>query len=352
VKPFWRTAALALLCCIRLFAQTAPTELHIHPVDESGSPITISQAEVYLDLWGGSEKIAVPFDETGVRVPLDRSWLCSARPASCDDQFTAARVILQAEGYAPVASGAFLWMGGVETPGGAPRRAVDISFLSGAWMHLERGETKDLTVPFRKPLGRRLRFLNQAGQPVPGVGLRVSLLLESSNHCGSTEAVRFTEGASDEAGELSVTDADAELAFEFSKSHHVLLNPQNSDEPMRFTGMYSGPLNVVLLRELERRPLHLEITGAEDVSGLALSACMAACPCGACCGQIAASDAGGRIELETFYPEEYERLTLLNQQGQTVWQGNPRTLTGDPVRIELPRTSPVLSRPVPLERRP
>ena len=85
---------------------------------------------------------------------------------------------------------------------------------------------------------------------------------------------------------------------------------------------------------------------------MTLSACMTACPCGACCGKIAQSDANGRVELEAFYPEEYERLMLLDRQGQTVWQSSPRTLVADPVVIELPKTSPVLSEPVPLQRRP
>ncbi|MBI2819822.1 MAG: hypothetical protein HYX73_07570 [Acidobacteria bacterium] len=119
---------------------------------------------------------------------------------------------------------------------------------------------------------------------------------------------------------------------------------------MRFTGSFSGPVNVVILREMEHRPLHLQITGSEDVSGLVLSACLAACPCGACCGQIAESAAAGRIEVEDFYPEEYDRLTLLDRQGQTVWQSTTRTLLTDPVLIQLPKTSPVLSEPVPLQR--
>lgn len=350
MKRHWLIALLALFCCLGLGAQSNPTELRIHPVDESGNPIQVSRAEIYLDLWGGGEKISVPFDEFGVRVPLDRSWLCTARPSSCDDQFVEARLILQAEGYAPVVSGSFLWMGGVNTPGETPHSSVDIGFLSEAWMHLEKGESKELTVPFRRPVGRTLRFLNQAGEAVPGVGLRYSLLLASSNHCGSIEGELLAEGSSDETGEVIVPDADAELAFEFTKAHHVLLNPQNPDEPMRFTGSFSGLVNVVILREMERRPLQLQITGPDDVSGLVLSACRAACPCGACCSQIAESDDAGHIEVEDFYPEEYDRLTLLDRQGQTAWQSTTRTLLTDPVLIQLPKTSPVLSEPVPLQR--
>jgi len=351
VKPLLRIAPLALCYCLGFGAQSNRTELRIHPVDESGNPVRLAQAEIYLDFWGGGERISVPADETGVSVTLDRSWLCSARPARCDDQFVEARLILQAEGYAPVVSKPFLWMGGVETPGGPPKSSVDIEFLSGAWMHLEQGESKQLTVPFRRPVERTLRFLNPAGQPVPGVGVRYSLLLASSNHCGSVEGELLAEGSSNEAGEFNVPDADAELAFEFTKAHHVLLNPQDPDQPMHFTGLFPGSLNTVSLREMERRPLHLQITGLEDVSGLTLSACMAACPCGACCGQIAESDAEGRIELEEFYPEEYERLTLLDRRGQAVWQSTPRTLGDGPMVIDLPKTSPVLSEPVPLQRR-
>jgi hypothetical protein len=180
--------------------------------------------------------------------------------------------------------------------------------------------------------------------------LRVSLLLATSNHCGNIEGEVLAEGISDEAGSIRVPDADAQLVFEMTKEHYSLLNPQYADMPMRITAMYSSPVNVVLLRQMDLRPLHLQITGSEDVSGMTLSACLAACPCGACCGILAESDAEGRIAIEDFYPEEYERLMLLDPEGLAVWQSTTRTLAGDPVVIELPKTPPVLSRPVPLGR--
>jgi hypothetical protein len=351
VKRNWLICLLALFCCRGLGAQSSPTELRIHPVDESGNPIAVSRTEIYLDLGTGGEKVALAADSGGIRVPLDREWLCTTQPASCDDEFAAARLVLHAEGYAPVASNSFLWLGSVETPGAAPQTAVQIEFLSGAWMHLAQGESKELTVPFRRPARRTLHFLNQAGEPVAGVGLRYSLLLGSSDSCDSVEGELLAEGSSDQDGEIIVPDADGELDFEFTKAHTVLLHPQYPDQPMRLTGLFSAPLDTVIFRELERRPLHIQITGSGEPSGMVLSACRAACPCGACCGRMAESDAGGRIDLEDFYPEEYDRLTLLDRSGQMVWQSTPRTLVTDPVVIELPKTTPVLSEPLPLERR-
>lgn len=351
VKSILFTALVALFCCLRLAAQSNQTALRIHPVDETGNPIAVSKAEIYLDLWGGGEKVPLAVDEEGVRVPLDRQWLCKTRPASCDDEFAEGRLVLYADGYVPVASSSFLWLGSVETPGAVPQSAVRIEFLSGAWMHLSQGESKELTVPFRRPQPRKLRFLNQAGEPVPGVGFRYSLLLAISNQCESMAGELLAEGSSDQAGEAVVPDADGELAFEFTKAHYVLVHPQYPDHPMRFTGLFSGSLNAVNLREMERRPLHFQITGSENRAGLALSACRAACACGPCCSQLAESDAEGRIELEDFYPEEYGRLSLLDRQGRILWQSTPRTIVADPVMIELPKRIPVLSEPVPLERR-
>ncbi|MBI4479316.1 MAG: hypothetical protein HY651_04775 [Acidobacteria bacterium] len=350
MKRFFLIVPLVLSFRLGLLAQATPTELRIHPVDESGNPVRISRAEIYLDLWGEGEKVSVPVEEAGVRVSLDRAWLCDARPASCEDPFVEGRLILRAEGYAPVVSRAFLWMEGVETPGDSPQSSVDVRFLSGAWMHLERGESKELTVSFRRPAERRLRFVDQTGGPVAGVGVRASLYLASSNHCGGSEGEEILEATSGPDGEITIPDADAEYAFELTKAHHMLINPQAPDYPMRASAVLSQPLSVVLLRQLEKHPLHLQIAGSGDLSGLALSACVAACPCGACCAQIGTSDSTGRISIEDFYPEEFERLTLVDRQGRPLWQSSPRPLDGDPVVIQLPAAPLVLSEPVPLER--
>ncbi|MBI3934301.1 MAG: hypothetical protein HY316_06385 [Acidobacteria bacterium] len=351
VKCRFLTVAVPLIFGVAIFAQSPPTELRIHAVDESGQPLALSRAEIYLDLGGGGEKTAVLFDESEVRVPLDRSWLCGARPASCEDQFVEGRLLLHAEGYAPVVSRAFLWMGGVDTPGEAPRTSVDVRFVSGAWMHLEQSESRDLTLAFRRPQPRQLRFLNQTGEAVAGVGVRAYLLFAGSNHCGSTERELLAEGVSNEAGEVTIPDADAEYDFELTKAHHILINPQHPDDPMRAAAVLSQGLSAVLLRQLEKRPLHLQISGSDDLSGMELSACVAACPCGACCETLGESDATGRIDVDDFYPDEFERLTLLDRRGQPVWQGTPRTLDeADPILIQLPKTQPVLSAPVPLER--
>jgi hypothetical protein len=350
--------ALTLLASVGAAAQAIPTELRIHPVDEAGNAVAVTKAEIYLDFWGGGEKITLPIEAGSVRLPLDRDWLCDQKAALCEDLFVAARLILLADGYAPVASEAFLWMGGVETPGGPPQTSVEIRFMSGAWMPVSQGESKEVTVPFRRPVQRALQFLNAAGEPVPGVQVRISLLLATTNHCGSIEGELLSEGATDELGAITVPDADAQLVFEMTKEHFVLLNPQYADSPMRLTAMYASPVNVVLLRRLEPRPLHLQLTGSQGaaavssvpVSGMTLSACLAACPCGACCGSLAESDSVGRIAIEDFYPEEWERLMLLDREGRTVWQSTPRTLVDDPVVIELPKAPPVLTRPVPLGR--
>ena len=350
MKRFFLIAPLVLSFRLGLLAQSTPTELRIHPVDESGDPARISRAEIYLDLWGEGEKVSVPVDEAGVRVPLDRAWLCAARPASCEDPFVEGRLILRAEGYAPMVSRAFLWMESVETPGDLPQSSVDVRFLSGAWMHLERGESKELTVSFRRPVDRKLLSVDQTGAPVAGVGVRVSLYFANSNHCGGTEGEELIDARSGPDGEITIPDADAEYAFDFEKEHYVLPNPENSAYPARLIRGLPEPVTVVPLRMLEKHPLHLQIAGSGDISGLALSACVVACPCGACCGQIGTSDVTGSINIEDFYPEGFERLTLVDRQGRPLWQSSPRPLDGNPVVIQLPAAPLVLSEPVPLER--
>ncbi|HWP83832.1 MAG TPA: hypothetical protein VNN17_01460 [Terriglobia bacterium] len=344
-------ACAALFLRTALGAQNAATELRIHPADEAGQPARLSKAELYLDVWGGGERIALAPDEAGVRVPLDRSWLCSERPALCQDQYVEGRVLLQAQAFAPVVSGSFLWMGSVETPGEEPRTVVTVTFLNGAWMSVAQGESKQLTIPLRRPRPRKLRFVNPAGEPVAGVRVRASLLLAASNPCGSVEGEPLAEGLSDAAGEFIFPDADAVYSFELAKAHHALADPQEPDQNMRIIGAPSGPVSTVVLRELEKRPLQFRITGGENLAGLQLSACRTACSCGACCGTLGESDDQGRIDIEDFHPEEYERLTLTDREGRQVWQSAPRALPDGPIVIQMPKVPPELRAPVPLERR-
>jgi hypothetical protein len=356
---------LALVLCSGTMAQTAATELRIHPVDEAGNAVPLSRAELYIDFWGGGETTTLTVDANGVHVPLDRAWLCDHWRDLCQDQFVEARVILrpagsalppagsalQAAGYAPVVSRFFLWMGGLEDPGDTPLHTATVRFTSGPWMPVKEGETADLTLTMRHPALRKLRFLNQRAEAVPGVSARISLLLAESNHCGVLEGDLIAEATSDDAGEITVPDADAEYVFELGKAHHVLAKPPDADYPMRFSATFTGADAGVVLRELEKQPMHLQFIGRDDLPDLSLTACVAACPCGACCGQIAKSDASGHVDVEDFYPEEYERMTLIDMQGRELWSGSPRTVDDQHSVIQLPKTPPPpLAAPVPLAK--
>src|SRR5512144_639240 len=106
-----RTLLLATFC---LFASgnATSTELWIQPRDESGKMLRLSRAELYLDIWGHGNNVTLLQNERGVRLPLDRSWPCSAWQVVCDpNALWSARLIMMAEGYAPVTSRVFYPLG-------------------------------------------------------------------------------------------------------------------------------------------------------------------------------------------------------------------------------------------------
>ena len=301
--------------CAQLQERAAPTLLRIQPLDERGSPVRLSRAELYVDWWGHGQNISIPRTERGIELRLDRSWLCDQWPDGCKDEQLKARLILEADGYAPVVSKAFVWLGAW----------VDFQFPRSAAIRIREAESKETVVQLRRKGRRVLRLLDENGHHLPGVVVQASAFFASSNHCGAIEGDRLHRGATNSAGEIVVPDADAEYAFEFNKPHYALLKPASDAYPMQLVTELTAPVTTVVLRERERRPLRMEITGNRPESAnLFVMACMAACPCGACCGSLGVLDARGRLQVEAFYPEEYDRLELRDESETVYWKGSPK----------------------------
>ena len=307
----------------------AATRLRIHPTDETGRPLELSRAELYLDAWGHGRNIPLIRDEHGTTLELDRTWRCKVWPEACADEFIAGRVILEVRDRAPIVSRRFVWLGGMDMKG--PQRiastSVRLEFPAGEAAELQEGDSKEIALRFRAPRRRVLRVVDTRGGVLPGTAVRAALFWADSNHCGAIEGEVLLEATTDGAGEVLLPDADAEYAFEFEKAHHVLAaKPQRRTYARRLVSELRTTVTTVALRELDRRALRVRVTSARKraASGLTLVACVANCPCGACCGQKGTTDRSGRILVEDFYPEEWDEVRLTDQEGKVVWEGRVR----------------------------
>jgi hypothetical protein len=285
---------------------------------------------------GSGEAVPLERHAKGARLDLDRAWVCRAAPSFCAVPFLNARVILEAEGYAPVTSTEFVWLGGISSPSEKPREWVSLGFQNHPPIRLTPGISRSLTIRFRRPQPRTLRIVNPDGAPLPGVSVTAFILLAQSNHMGHPEGDLVVDRKrTDAAGEVSVPDADAEFALLLYKPHYVRKAPGELALVRRLT----LPVTTVRLRKMARRPLRLDVQrDGVPQAGLTVEACVAACGGGPCCGRIAVTDAFGRIDEREFYPEEQEVIRVLSDDGAVLWSADPRRLSyTSRLRINLER---------------
>ena len=303
------------------------TELWIQPRDESGKTLRLSRAEVYLDIWGHGNNVTLVQDERGVKLPLDRSWPCSVWPEICGkNALWGARLILQAEGYTTVTSRTFYPLGTQGPAAGPPGTTVDtvtISFQGVPEARIKEGDTKELIIPFRRPVPMVLRVIDEQGKPLSGIRIWDQLLFAQSNHCGAVEGETLVRGETDATGELKVPDVDGECAFEIEDLlHYALKESPHASKPIVAVRELRAPITTVFLRALEKRTaLQLEFTNnGVPAAGLQLISCLNVA-CGAGCGKIEGeTDQKGRVLLRDYYPEEIY-LILTDPSGKGYWQG-------------------------------
>jgi hypothetical protein len=305
------------------------TELLIVPQDEGGQSVWLSSAEVFLETWYGSRRIALSLSERGVTVPLDRGWLCEVWPERCHDEYLRARLLFRAAGLAPIASRLFVWPGGLEHAGGAKVTAAKIALTGRPATLVSIGSTRTLVVKFRKPAERVLRFVDDDGSAVADVKIHTYIFLTNANHCGRLDGESLGESSSDASGRATIADGDVEYAFQLEKDHYVLRAPRSPDHPMELIRELVERETTIELHQRRARPLELAVrTTSGPVPGAELEGCLSGCPggtCGACCGVIAAADGQGKIRLEEFYPEDYATISVSDDRGD-VWSADPREI--------------------------
>lgn len=324
------------------FAQSrGTTELAIHAVDESGRTLALSRAALYLDADTDRRTVALGRFEHGTRLILDRSWVCAQWQAACGRPFLTGRLILQADGRAPIVTRPFDWLGGERFVNGRvePVRTVRIEFPGNVLVEIKEGDARELRLPFRLVQPRALHVVDEEGTPIAEVEIRAEMFFGLAGHCGGTIGETIQAGVTNARGEVAVSDMEAEYAFEFVKPHYVLTKPDPTGYPMRLITSLTSPMTRVTLHRQVRQPLRLVFsTGGRALAGRTLDGCLANCICGPCCGILATTDAAGRVSVEDFYPEEIGRLMLKDERGGVVWESPSQAVAGSGwVSVEVPR---------------
>jgi len=283
-------------------------------------------------------------NERGVRLPLDRSWPCTAWQVVCDpNALWSARLIMTAEGYAPVTSRVFYLLG-TQSPGAGPPGAkidtVTISFsgVPEIRVHVKEGDSGEVNIPFHRPVRRVLRVTDQQGKPLSGIGIWDQLLFAQSNHCGAVEGETLVRGQTNANGELTIPDVSGECAFEIDDlKHYELRESLHVSKPIIAVRELRDPITTIVLRSLEKRTgLQLEFKNhGIPAAGLQLISCLSVA-CGAGCGLIEGeTDQNGRVVLKEYYPEEVY-LILADHNDKVYWQGPvPPPAKSDWTRVEI-----------------
>src|SRR6187402_1137716 len=161
--------ALCVLLAFGIAAAGQPpprTELLIRAVDETGAPVRLTRADVYLGSWGGGTVAPISRNGSTVRIGLDRATACSLEPALCaNHQVFSARLLLAAEGLAPISSDLFEWMKEPASPND-PAPPITIRFPGAAPLRVSAGTRRDVTLRFRRPQARTLRLVDRGSKPV------------------------------------------------------------------------------------------------------------------------------------------------------------------------------------------
>ncbi len=353
-------AALALACCgATRPADSQPasaTELGLRFVDSQHGPVQVSKAELLLVAWGDTGRLTLPIQGDHLHLDLSPSWLRSRWPRRFPDLMRA-YLYIEAQGYAPIRSQPFLWLGSRAGDRGRDAGSVTISFRQGRPAILREGERAERTITFGRPTPRRVSLVGADGRPLGGVRVSAYMFWSASNHCGVLSgADSLGEYVSDDAGQLTLPDGDFEYALVLDEQRSVfrmlpalgvtavirhLGSPIGVDYRSTLISFLQPPNNTFCIHRFARRSLHARILReGRPISQVTLMCSLADCGCGACSGPLATSDAEGRITVEDFYPEEIEELFICGPDGKRIWQMSRRALPSGMLEVDLgPRVS-------------
>jgi hypothetical protein len=317
------------------------TELHLRLKNSKGEPVPFSKAELLMDTWTLAPTFPLDTDGNLLVLPLEEKVVRELWMKDLPEDNILHRYFLyfEAKGYTAVRSEK-IWFIGSQIGVDEPDDEVVIEFHNGPRARILKGEKQEIELILREPQERRLRFIDDSQNPVPGVKVRSYMFWSSSNHCGNPQGANFlAEGVSDEEGFINIPDGEFEYLLEFEKPLYHLKEPMKGIAPMRLITYLSNQEIVIELHKLNKKPLELFVQkDGEPQPNKTLYGQWIGCPCGLCEHEIAVTDENGKISLDEFYPEEWEWLFFIkgDQFGAGSWQANPKEFSGtEVIEVEL-----------------
>lgn len=320
---------------------TPVTELYLRLKNAEGEPVPFSNAELFMEAWMITDSLKLTTEGNLLMLSLEEDsvrsyWLEHAQDRIAQHSWHDYLLYIEADGYVPVLSRPMYFVG-TETWVDGPATQVVVEFPNGPKAEVSRGETQEIELTLREPQSRYLRFVDDNQMPVPRVEVKSYMYWSSANRCGVLMGANFlAEGISDEDGRISIPDGEFEYALEFQKPFYYLKEPVYG-YPMRLITYLSGQETVVELHKLRRQPLEMSVRkNGEPLANETLFGQWNGCACCARWQHIATTDENGRISLEYFYPEEWDFIAFLDEEGEFAWDADPKQFSGtEIIQVEL-----------------
>ena len=323
---------------------TWATSLHLNLVDTDGNPVQVSRAELLLVAWMIEEaRVDLELSANGLTLDLEREWLRSRWPLSSPspparnpfDYHMGVYLYLEAPPLlASIQSHRFHWPGRVPGDPTGREGTTTIAFPRGQEVVVPAGEDVNMTLVFRPKVSRQIRFVSPQAEPWPDLRVHASMFWSDANNCAIlTGRDSLGSHVTDAAGWVELPDGEFEYALDIVRGprrfHGSLV--EDSRTPWRLVNRLLEPSEVVV-RELPIEPLEIRVRrGGEPAVGVYLRGMAAICVCGACDGPLGTTDEAGRIRLDSFRPEAYDEVWLVDGDTE-VWRS---FAAGGVVEIDL-----------------
>lgn len=310
-------------------------QLTVQVFGPAGEPVPIRYAELLLVAWGDAQRIKLPAVRNVLALDLSPAWLASRWSRMVDMESVS--IHIQADGYTAILSEPFAWLGSGTLGGAVGVQETTVDFRQGSTLTLHAGESGELLVTLRTAGRRRLRFVDEEGLPAAGMKVKVSMFWSSSNHCGFLGgADPLFQGPTDEDGAAVVADGDFPYAVELETDGFILRDPPDPFFRKRFVAPLSSLPTTFVVHRFAKRPLSMRVTrqGRPVVQAILMTV-LADCWCAACGGPLGATDQEGRIELQDFYPEQYQEFWLM-YEGSQIWRSTSADLPIGEITVDAP----------------
>ena len=304
-------------------------------------PPIFKRAELLLGWWDGTDEVTLieSRDAQGpfVEVPLGQAVWNDLRAVEAPQM---AAVLVEYEGFAPMVSQPFPWIGSY-TPNQADYVAdIDVGFRGEQAVHIHQGDVAELVLPLRRPLSRQLRFVDDEGNPVTDITVTGGIFWSADTKCGlpAGDVRLFDEMRPNPQGILSVPDGDFEYGFELHEAQHlrILTGRVFQGSANFFTTELREPEQVVHLHRFARVPLHLQVNvGGRPAAGAVVT--IDHQPLGACGfdgGDQAKTDEHGLLASSDFFPEAVTSICLGDDRGELLW--STAQFDGKAMTVDLP----------------